>query len=112
MLLFFDSRLFCFAELRSTFNAAIFVKQGKHVTCIYRLAAERSVQNDKFSFSIYLCYLVYAPLYIAGPIISFNAFASQFEGQVHSLLLDVTESLHLWDETSTNGSSYVAWVRL
>ena len=41
------------------------------------LPQERSVQNDKFSFSIYLCYLVYAPLYIAGPIVSFNAFASQ-----------------------------------
>ncbi|KAK2966199.1 hypothetical protein RJ640_008765 [Escallonia rubra] len=40
---------------------------------------ERSVQNDKFSFVIYLCYLVYAPLYIAGPVISFNAFASQLD---------------------------------
>ncbi|KAM3281560.1 hypothetical protein P3S67_028582 [Capsicum chacoense] len=29
-----------------------------------------------FSFTIYLSYLIYAPLYIAGPIISFNAFAS------------------------------------
>lgn len=38
---------------------------------------ERSVQHDKFSFTMYLCYLAYAPLYIAGPIISFNAFASQ-----------------------------------
>ncbi|KAA8545329.1 hypothetical protein F0562_020113 [Nyssa sinensis] len=47
-------------------------------TC-YLLLQERSVQNDKFSFSIYLCYLVYAPLYIAGPIISFNAFVSQLE---------------------------------
>ncbi|KAF8391744.1 hypothetical protein HHK36_021978 [Tetracentron sinense] len=40
---------------------------------------ERSVHIDKFSFSIYLCYLVYAPLYIAGPIISFNAFTSQLD---------------------------------
>ncbi|KAK7838378.1 putative membrane-bound o-acyltransferase c24h6.01c [Quercus suber] len=38
---------------------------------------ERSVQDDKYSLSIYICYLVYAPLYLAGPIISFNAFASQ-----------------------------------
>ncbi|XP_073023369.1 membrane-bound O-acyltransferase gup1 isoform X1 [Primulina eburnea] len=45
-------------------------------TC-YLFLQERSVTNDKFSFSIYLCYLVYAPLYIAGPIISFNAFVSQ-----------------------------------
>ncbi|KAL7205566.1 hypothetical protein ACSBR2_018495 [Camellia fascicularis] len=47
-------------------------------TC-YLLLQERNVQNDNFSFSIYLCYLVYAPLYIAGPILSFNAFASQLD---------------------------------
>uniref|UniRef100_A0A2N9IC18 Uncharacterized protein n=1 Tax=Fagus sylvatica TaxID=28930 RepID=A0A2N9IC18_FAGSY len=40
---------------------------------------ERSVQNDNYAFSIYICYLVYAPLYLAGPIISFNAFASQLD---------------------------------
>ncbi|XP_058095813.1 membrane-bound O-acyltransferase gup1 isoform X4 [Magnolia sinica] len=40
---------------------------------------ERSIHTDKFSFSMYLCYLVYAPLYIAGPIVSFNAFASQLD---------------------------------
>lgn len=51
-------------------------KAGK--ACYLHLQ-ERSVQNDKFSFSIYLCYLVYAPLYIAGPIVSFNAFASQLD---------------------------------
>ncbi|KAL0384703.1 UNVERIFIED_CONTAM: Nuclear pore complex protein B [Sesamum radiatum] len=45
-------------------------------TC-YLILQERRVTNDKFSFPIYLCYLVYAPLYISGPIISFNAFASQ-----------------------------------
>ncbi|KAM7470144.1 hypothetical protein LguiA_008327 [Lonicera macranthoides] len=47
-------------------------------TC-YLILQERSVQNDKFSFTIYLCYLVYAPLYIAGPVVSFNAFASQLD---------------------------------
>ncbi|XP_057807474.1 membrane-bound O-acyltransferase gup1-like isoform X3 [Salvia miltiorrhiza] len=47
-------------------------------TC-YLVLQERRVTNDKFSFPIYLCYLVYAPLYIAGPIISFNAFASQLD---------------------------------
>ncbi|KAK9282339.1 hypothetical protein L1049_005255 [Liquidambar formosana] len=51
-------------------------KSGK--TCYHSLQ-ERSVQNDKFSFSIYLCYLVYAPLYIAGPVLGFNAFASQLD---------------------------------
>ncbi|XP_027108088.1 membrane-bound O-acyltransferase gup1-like [Coffea arabica] len=62
--------------------------QEKHIqrcsTCTsgkicYMSLQERSVQNDKFSFAVYLCYLVYAPLYIAGPIISFNAFASQLD---------------------------------
>ncbi|CAN1151613.1 Membrane-bound O-acyltransferase gup1 [Linum perenne] len=43
----------------------------------YQLLQERSVQIDKFSFTVYLSYLVYAPLYLAGPIVSFNAFASQ-----------------------------------
>lgn len=47
-------------------------------TC-YQLLQERSVQNGKYSLSIYICYLVYAPLYVAGPIISFNAFASQLD---------------------------------
>lgn len=45
-------------------------------TC-YSLLQERSSRN--FSFITYVCYLVYAPLYIAGPIISFNAFASQLD---------------------------------
>uniref|UniRef100_A0A6P3ZL39 putative membrane-bound O-acyltransferase C24H6.01c isoform X1 n=1 Tax=Ziziphus jujuba TaxID=326968 RepID=A0A6P3ZL39_ZIZJJ len=49
-------------------------KSGK--TC-YQVLQERSVPNDKFSFSVYLSYLVYAPIYVAGPILSFNAFASQ-----------------------------------
>lgn len=44
-------------------------------TCLF--TQEKGVQDDKFTFTIYLCYLVYAPLYLAGPIVSFNAFASQ-----------------------------------
>ncbi|KAM7481876.1 hypothetical protein LguiB_006459 [Lonicera macranthoides] len=47
-------------------------------TC-YLLLQERRVPDEKFSFTIYLCYLVYAPLYIAGPVISYNAFASQLD---------------------------------
>ncbi|KAB1199160.1 putative membrane-bound O-acyltransferase C24H6.01c [Morella rubra] len=43
----------------------------------YHLLQERSLQNGKYTYSMYICYLVYAPLYLAGPIISFNAFASQ-----------------------------------
>ncbi|KAF3634332.1 putative defensin-like protein 21-like [Capsicum annuum] len=55
-------------------------------TC-YQLLQERSLENDKFSFTIYLSYLIYAPLYIAGPIVSFNAFASQLDTpqRTHSL---------------------------
>lgn len=51
-------------------------KSGR--TC-YLFLQERSLDGNKYSYSIYLCYLVYAPLYIAGPIISFNAFASQID---------------------------------
>ncbi|KAI4375861.1 hypothetical protein MLD38_013681 [Melastoma candidum] len=51
-------------------------KSGK--TC-YLLLQEISVQKDSYSLGMYLCYLLYAPLYIAGPIISFNAFTSQLD---------------------------------
>ncbi|KAF5735684.1 putative membrane-bound O-acyltransferase C24H6.01c [Tripterygium wilfordii] len=45
----------------------------------YHYQQEKSIQTDKFVFSLYICYLVHAPLYIAGPISSFNAFASQLD---------------------------------
>ncbi|KAG8649557.1 membrane-bound O-acyltransferase gup1 isoform X2 [Manihot esculenta] len=51
-------------------------KSGK--TC-YQFLQERSGSNDNLSFIIYISYLVYAPLYIAGPIISFNAYVSQLD---------------------------------
>ncbi|KAL9271826.1 Membrane-bound O-acyltransferase gup1-like protein [Drosera capensis] len=51
-------------------------KSGRN--CYFHLQ-ERSLQGDKFLFTMYLCYLVYAPLYIAGPIVSYNAFASQLD---------------------------------
>ncbi|KAF7143856.1 hypothetical protein RHSIM_Rhsim05G0125000 [Rhododendron simsii] len=38
---------------------------------------ERNLQNNNFSLAVYLYYLVYAPLYIAGPVLSFNSYASQ-----------------------------------
>ncbi|CAI8601590.1 unnamed protein product [Vicia faba] len=47
-------------------------------TC-YQALQERSLHVNKFGYVVYLCYLVYAPLYIAGPIVSFNAFASQLD---------------------------------
>ncbi|ONK61807.1 uncharacterized protein A4U43_C08F33780 [Asparagus officinalis] len=43
----------------------------------YQVLQETSIPRDDHSFSTYLCYLIYAPLYIAGPVVSFNAFAKQ-----------------------------------
>lgn len=43
----------------------------------YQVLQETAVHRDSYSFNTYLCYLLYAPLYIAGPIVSFNAFAKQ-----------------------------------
>ncbi|XP_078431508.1 MBOAT (membrane bound O-acyl transferase) family protein [Wolffia australiana] len=40
---------------------------------------DKSINIDGYSFSTYLSYLLYAPLYIAGPIMSFNSFASQLD---------------------------------
>ncbi|MBA0631319.1 hypothetical protein Godav_000202, partial [Gossypium davidsonii] len=40
---------------------------------------ERNAHINDYSFTTYLSYLVFAPLYIAGPIISFNSFASQLD---------------------------------
>ncbi|KAJ4721787.1 MBOAT (membrane bound O-acyl transferase) family protein [Melia azedarach] len=63
------------------------VDHEKHVqrctTCksgkiCYQILQERNI-SENFTFTMYLSYLLYAPLYIAGPIISFNAFASQLE---------------------------------
>ncbi|TQE07327.1 hypothetical protein C1H46_006980 [Malus baccata] len=51
-------------------------KSGK--TC-YHVLQERGVQNDMYALTTYLAYLVYAPLYLTGPIVSFNAFASQLD---------------------------------
>ncbi|KAF7145924.1 hypothetical protein RHSIM_Rhsim04G0165200 [Rhododendron simsii] len=45
----------------------------------FNFPQERNLQNNNFSLAVYLCYLVYAPLYIAGPVLSFNTFASQLD---------------------------------
>ncbi|KAH9318920.1 hypothetical protein KI387_020689, partial [Taxus chinensis] len=45
----------------------------------YHARQERSLPLESYSFDRYLCYLIYAPLYIAGPIVSFNAFSSQLD---------------------------------
>ncbi|XP_022765632.1 putative membrane-bound O-acyltransferase C24H6.01c isoform X5 [Durio zibethinus] len=63
-------------------------KSGK--VC-YQILQERNVHTNNFAFTTYLSYLVYAPLYIAGPIISFNAFASQLDvPQNHYSIIEVT----------------------
>lgn len=51
-----------------------FCSSGK---ACYQVLQETAVHHESYSFNIYLCYLIYAPLYIAGPIVSFNAFAKQ-----------------------------------
>uniref|UniRef100_A0A0E0KYD5 Uncharacterized protein n=1 Tax=Oryza punctata TaxID=4537 RepID=A0A0E0KYD5_ORYPU len=43
------------------------------------LNRERGLIGDKYTLLTYLCYLTYAPLYIAGPIVSYNAFAAQLD---------------------------------
>ncbi|CAA6665776.1 unnamed protein product [Spirodela intermedia] len=43
------------------------------------ICLEKSINIEGYSFTTYLSYLLYAPLYVAGPIISFNAFASQLD---------------------------------
>ncbi|KAI3990208.1 hypothetical protein MKX01_029186 [Papaver californicum] len=45
----------------------------------YKSLQERSIPIDKYSYITYICYLVYAPLYLAGPVTSFSAFASQLD---------------------------------
>ncbi|XP_050223423.1 membrane-bound O-acyltransferase gup1 isoform X2 [Mercurialis annua] len=63
-------------DQKKHFQRCYVCKSGK--TC-YQFLQERSAPNSSFSFSVYLSYLIYAPLYIAGPITSFNAYASQLE---------------------------------
>ncbi|EOY11796.1 hypothetical protein SCA6_003404 [Theobroma cacao] len=63
-------------------------KSGK---ICYQILQERNVHTNNFTFTIYLSYLVYAPFYISGPIISFNAFASQLDvPQNHYSIKEVT----------------------
>jgi D-alanyl-lipoteichoic acid acyltransferase DltB (MBOAT superfamily) len=38
---------------------------------------EYSCQKQDYSFLNYLAYVLYSPLYLAGPIITFNYFVSQ-----------------------------------
>ncbi|CAM6047301.1 unnamed protein product [Sphagnum compactum] len=45
----------------------------------YLARQERPVPLFQYEVVMYLAYVLYAPLYLAGPIVSFNAFASQLE---------------------------------
>nr|KAJ0219336.1 hypothetical protein LSAT_V11C300129280 [Lactuca sativa] len=65
--------------------------------------SERSVRIDKLSYTIYLCYLLYAPLYIVGHIISFNTFVSQLDTPQKSY----TQKQVAWYVES--GNSYHLW---
>lgn len=47
-------------------------------TCYFALQ-EKGLSIEKYTFLTYLCYLTYAPLYIAGPVVSYNAFAAQLD---------------------------------
>lgn len=49
---------------------------GHHVSHFARMQVSTPAWGS-YSFVTYLCYLLYPPLYIAGPTITFNAFASQ-----------------------------------
>lgn len=62
------------------------------------IAQERNI-SENYTFAMYLCYLVYAPLYISGPIISFNAFASQVCDYISMLYFHIpsTSFLYLYD---------------
>ncbi|KAL6223577.1 hypothetical protein ACLB2K_006962 [Fragaria x ananassa] len=74
-----DSRF----DLEKHIQCCTVCRAGK--TC-YHLLQERGVQSDRFAFITYLSYLAYAPLYLAGPILSFNAFASQAGSEAHVAL--------------------------
>ncbi|XP_021282210.1 putative membrane-bound O-acyltransferase C24H6.01c isoform X3 [Herrania umbratica] len=71
------------AHLDGTFALTLKHIQRCHVCksgkICYQILQERNVHTNNFTFTIYLSYLVYAPIYISGPIISFNAFASQLD---------------------------------
>ncbi|KAJ7543421.1 hypothetical protein O6H91_09G037700 [Diphasiastrum complanatum] len=43
----------------------------------YLALQEKPLAKGSYNSLAYICYLLYAPLYIAGPIISFNSFTSQ-----------------------------------
>lgn len=55
------------------------VCRGGHGCYIAR--QERALSLEEYGAATYFAYLLYPPLYIAGPIISYNAFASQLKAE-------------------------------
>ncbi|KAK8621191.1 hypothetical protein V6N13_067632 [Hibiscus sabdariffa] len=63
-------------------------KSGKKC---HQIPQETNVHINDYAFTTYLSYLVYAPLYIAGPIMSFSSFISQLDvPQNHYSIVEVT----------------------
>lgn len=56
----------------------------------YRGRVSTSVPEQEYSFVNYLAYVLYAPLYIAGPIITFNDFVWQMH---HPLVISTRERI-------------------
>ncbi|KAJ0463932.1 putative membrane bound O-acyl transferase, MBOAT [Helianthus annuus] len=63
---------------RSTFDTAPSVLQGRHAIECYRREVWGST-SSRILYTYVICCLLFAALYIARPIISFNAFASQLD---------------------------------
>ncbi|KAL2891498.1 Glycerol uptake protein 1 [Ceratocystis lukuohia] len=49
-----------------------------------------SANHDEYSFRNYLAYIIYAPLYLAGPIMTFNDYLSQCKYKSETIQLDRT----------------------
>ncbi|PRP81787.1 hypothetical protein PROFUN_10776 [Planoprotostelium fungivorum] len=52
-------------------------KVERPTTNEYKMAVQTSVEEDSYGLMEYIAYVTYPPLYIGGPIITFNAFVNQ-----------------------------------
>jgi D-alanyl-lipoteichoic acid acyltransferase DltB (MBOAT superfamily) len=55
---------------------------GERHKCSKYRVKERLAISEYRNFTLYLAYILYAPLYIAGPIITFNDFVSQLRNPI------------------------------
>lgn len=69
----------CIKELRNTFDYIESITESRaHAELSHYLDCQESHQKlEEYNLHRYLTYMVYAPLYLAGPICSFNAWSSQ-----------------------------------